>query len=119
MVEAIVWVLLGVIHALPALAFLRPSLLTSLYGVDPGTTTFVLLHHRAALFVGVLVACLWAAVDPSVRQLVTVATGISMLTFLLLYIRAGSPPPLRSIAVADLIGLPLLLFAGSAAFGLI
>lgn len=105
------WAVLGLIHLLPALAFFRPAMLTRLYGAAPGGDVFVLLHHRAALFLAVLVVCVWAALDPAVRRLASVAVAVSMISFLTLWVRAGSPSGLRTIALADLVGLPFLAAA--------
>jgi hypothetical protein len=112
MIVALCWALLALIHALPALALLRPALITRLYGVAPGSETFLLLHHRAALFLVVVILCLWAMLRPEVRGLAAVAVAVSMVSFLLLWRAAGSPVALRSIALADLIGLlPLAIVA--------
>ncbi|WP_426168053.1 hypothetical protein [Sandarakinorhabdus sp. DWP1-3-1] len=87
-------------------------MITRLYGVAPGGSGFLLLHHRAALFLVVVVICCWAIADPAVRRLAAVATAISMVGFLVLYAQAGRPPALRTIAIADLVGLlPLVLVA--------
>jgi hypothetical protein len=91
-------------------------MIATLYGVPLGSTTFLLLHHRAALFLGVLVICVWAALRPDVRQLASVAVAISMLSFLWLYAAAGQPPALRQIAIVDLVGLPFLAMAAWLAF---
>jgi hypothetical protein len=48
--------------------------------------------------------------------LASLLTGISMLSFLWLYWRAGRPLALRTIALVDLIGLPFLLIALLGAF---
>lgn len=115
MIERIAWGLLGLIHALPALALVRPALLTRLYGVAAGETAFTLLHHRAALFLVIVVICGWAMVDPAVRRLAVAAVAVSMISFLAIYVMAGRPPALRSIALADLVGLaPLALVTWSA-----
>ena len=116
MIERICWVVLGLIHAIPALALFKPALISRLYGVDPGTDNFTLLHHRAALFLVVVVVCVWAALRPEVRPLASVAVGISMASFVLIWWLSGMPPALRTIAVADLIGLPVLLYAAWQAF---
>jgi hypothetical protein len=110
------WFLLALIHALPAIALIRPSLLTTLYGVDPAAAAYTLLWHRAALFAVILLICGWAAVRPEVRQLAAVAVAISMIGFLIIYWAQGMPGNLRSIAIADLIGLPVLAFVGWNAF---
>ena len=111
MIERVLWGLLALLHGVPALATVRPALITRLYGVEPGGDTFALLHHRAALFAVVLVVSIWAIFDPAVRRLASVAVALSMLSFLAIYFTAGAPSSLRSIAVADMIGLPVLLSA--------
>ena len=112
MMTAVCWGVLGAIHAVPALALFRPALIPALYGVEAGSDTHLLLQHRAALFLVVLVVCAWAAFRPETRQLAAVAVGVSMLSFLLLYWLAGAPSALRGIAAGDLAGLPFLAFAG-------
>jgi hypothetical protein len=116
MIERVCWLVLGLIHVMPALAVFRPALISRLYGVDPGADSFTLLHHRAALFLAVVVICAWAAFRPEVRPLASVAVAISMVSFLLIWWGAGMPPVLRTIAVADLIGLPFLLYTAWQAF---
>lgn len=108
MIAVVCWAVLGLIHLLPAVALFRPAMIGTLYGVDPGSATFLLLHHRAALFLVVLVVCVWAALRPEVRPLASMAVGISMVSFLWLYAAAGQPSALRPIAIADLGGLPFL-----------
>lgn len=116
MLQPIAWIVLALVHLMPALAFFRPATLTALYGIQPDNPLFLLMHHRAALFLAVFVACLWAAWRPEARQVAGIATAISMLGFLWLYWRAGAPAPLRTIARVDLIGLPFLAFALWGAF---
>lgn len=116
MLERICWGVLALIHALPALAVIRPSLLTRLYGVAPHGDVFILLHHRAALFGVIVLSCAWALVDADVRRLATVAAALSMIGFLLIYATAGAPWSLRQIAVADLVSLPALAYVGWRAF---
>lgn len=116
MMQPIAWIVLAAIHVTPAIAFFRPALLSKLYSVDPTSPLFLLLQHRAALFVVIVVLCVWAAFDPGSRRLASVAVAISMLTFLLLWFLAGQPSPLRTIARADLIGLPFLMFVTWTAF---
>ncbi len=116
MLQPIVWIVLALVHLMPALAFFRPVTLTALYGIRADNPLFLLMHHRAGLFLAVFVACLWAAWQPEARQLAGIVTAISMLGFLWLYWRAGSPMALRTIALVDLIGLPFLAFALWGAF---
>lgn len=87
-----------------------------MYGVGPGSGNFTLMHHRAALFLVVVIICIWAVFRPEVRQLAAVAVGISMMSFVIIWWLAGMSPQLKSIAVADLIGLAILLPAGWFAF---
>ena len=118
MLTRLSWLVLAIIHALPALAFFSPSLLTRLYNVAPGEPAFLLLQHRAALFLGVLIACIWAAAEPGVWRLAVIVTATSMVSFLLLYFQAGMPAPLRTIAIAiaDVAGLIPLAYVAYNAF---
>ena len=110
MIQSFSWIALAMIHATPALALFRPDWIGRLYGVDAGDKLFLLLHHRAALFLAIFVICIWAIFDPGARRLASVAVGISMLAFLALYWMAGSPESLRSIAIADAVGIPFLSY---------
>jgi predicted signal transduction protein with EAL and GGDEF domain len=116
MIERIAWGILALVHVTPALALFAPSLLTKLYGVKSGDPQFLLMHHRAALFLAVVVTCIWCVMDPAPRRLGAVIVAISMLSFLALYFTNGSPPALKQVAVTDLIGLPALLYVGWKAF---
>ncbi|MEY3702398.1 MAG: hypothetical protein RLZZ561_18 [Pseudomonadota bacterium] len=116
MMQSISWLILALIHLLPALAFFRPATLTKLYSIEPGNPLFLLMRHRAALFLAVFLACLWAVLRPEARQLAAIITAISMLGFLWLYWRAGAPKSLRAIALIDILGLPFLAFAVFGAF---
>jgi len=117
MFQPIIWLLLAAVHAAPALAVLRPVLLARLYGIAPADPAFVLIQHRAALFMCVMIACLWATFDPGVRRLAVLITAISVLSFLMLFALAGSPVALRGIAMVDLAAVPLLIAAGYLAYG--
>lgn len=116
MIERLAWALLALVHITPALALFAPSLLTRLYGVQSGEPLFLLMHHRAALFLAVFVACVWCAIDPTPRKLGVIIVVISMISFILLYFTNGSPPALKPIAIADLIGLPALAYVAWKAF---
>jgi hypothetical protein len=116
MMQPILWLILAAIHAIPALAFFQPAKLSTLYRIQPDNPLFLLMHHRAGLFVAVFVACVFAAFVPEGRRLAVLVVGISMVSFLLLYWQAGSPPPLRKIAQVDIIGLPVLAAAAWFAF---
>ena len=108
MVQPILWLILAAIHATPALALFRPASLGALYRVGPDNPLFLLMQHRAALFLAVFVACIFAAFVPEGRRLAVLVVGISMLSFLVLYWMAGAPVALRRIALVDLVGLPAL-----------
>jgi hypothetical protein len=114
--EPIAWLILAAVHAMPAIAFFRPALLTRLYRLPADNPLFLLMHHRAAMFFAVFSICIWATFDPKSRQLATIAVGISMMSFLALYWRTGSPNPLKKIARVDIMGLPVLTYAGWMAF---
>jgi hypothetical protein len=116
MIQRIAWSVLAAIHVAPAVAFFRPALLVKLYGVDSRRDEFLLLRHRAALFLAIFIACLWAVFDPQARRVAAVTAAISMLSFLWLYWSFGSPPALRTIAFADAAGLPFLAFCFLKAF---
>ncbi|NRA29756.1 MAG: phosphopantetheine adenylyltransferase [Parvularculaceae bacterium] len=111
------WALLALIHLSPAVAFFMPPMLDKLYGVDPAGDLGTLLTHRAALFLAIVVGAIFALFDPAARRLASVVVAISMVSFLVLYARAGLPTgPLRTIAVADLVGLLPLVVVGVAAW---
>ena len=110
------WAVLALIHVIPALALFRPALLTTLYGAQTGSATHMLLHHRAALFVGVFIACIYAIFQPGSRQLAAVVVAVSMVSFLVLFVLGGNPDKLRLVAMVDLIGIPFLAIAAWNAF---
>jgi len=106
------WLLLAAIHVLPGLAFVRPAMISQLYGVEPSSESFLLLQHRAALFLVVAAVCVWAALRPETRQLAVVVVGMSIISFLVLFGLGGSPTSLRLIAIVDAAALiPLGLVA--------
>lgn len=110
------WLLLALVHVSPAAVLFRPSLVQTLYGAAPEGAVGVLMTHRGATFLAIVVAAAWAAFDPSVRRLATILVAIAVLGFLILYARAGMPGgPLRKIAAVDALALaPLLLVTWSA-----
>jgi hypothetical protein len=71
----------------------------------------ILLIHRGALFLGLCIVAIFAAFVPDARKLASVLVTISVLSFLLLYAKAGFPDNgLRKIAIADLVALALLIW---------
>ena len=77
MLQRACWLLVALVHLAPALALFRPALLTRLYGISADDPLFALMHHRAALFLAVLVACVWAAFDPGSGRIATIVAAIS------------------------------------------
>lgn len=116
MAERICWIILGLLHLPPFAGFFLPSLITRLYGVAANDVNFALLQHRAALFGVVVISAFWAAFYPDTRKLAVIIVGFSMISFLHIFVLQGQPAALRSIAVADLIGLPFLAYVGWRAF---
>lgn len=109
---------LALIHALPALAVLMPSRLSALYGFQAGDPVMsTLLQHRALLF-GILAAALvYAIFRADVRAPVLIGAIVSMGGFLLIaFSRGAGSGALRSIVIADIIGL---ILAAIAAFTLL
>jgi len=106
------------VHVVPAMALLSPSLCTRLYGIAADAPLFVVVRHRAAFFVAVVGACGWALVADEVLALKYAAaqTGLSMVTFLVLYVRHGAPTALRTVAIADVVALVPLAVVVIAAF---
>lgn len=102
----IAWVMIALIHFGPSLPLLQPSLIERLYGVPATGETGLLLVHRAVLFATILLGATWAVFDPSVRRLMALICGMSMIGFLVFYARAGAPKTsLRKIAIVDAVGL--------------
>ena len=112
------WLVLAIIHLTPSLVIFRPSLLTKLYNVPSDGVIELLLTHRGGLFLTVVIACLISIFHIESRRLAAIVVGISMISFLLLYVKAGMPVgELRKIAIADAIGLPFLFCVAAHAYG--
>lgn len=104
---------LALIHALPAVAVIAPSRLSGLYGFEASDQVLTtLLQHRALLF-GILAAALiYAIITPSVRWPVLIGASVSMGGFLLIAaLRGGMGGALRTIVIADVIGLVMAALA--------
>jgi hypothetical protein len=104
------WALLALIHASPAAVLFKPTVVQRLYGVEPQGTLGVLLTHRGALFLAIVVACLFGVLDPGARRAASAVVAISVVGFLAVYALGGTPAgPLRTVAVVDAVALlPLL-----------
>jgi hypothetical protein len=112
----IAWLMLAAVHGSPAAVLFWPAAMQRLYGVSPEGPARLLLTHRGAAFLAVVVAAVWAAFDPPVRRMSAVLVGICVLGYILVYVRAGMPDgPLRTVAAVDALALaPLLLVAWNA-----
>lgn len=105
-VTKLAWFALAAIHAAPAAVLFAPSLARRLYGVSPTDDLGVLIVHRGALFLGIVMLAVWAALDPNVRRAAGAVVAISVVGFLAVYLRSGAPDgALRPIAIADAIAL--------------
>ena len=98
MISLVCWLVLALVHMPPAAALFSPGLIRTLYGVEPGSETFLLLHHRAALFLSVSLVCGWAALRPEVRPLASVVVGVS--TIVILRLSARYTPKLPGPLIA-------------------
>ncbi len=105
------WGALALIHLMPSVPIFRPKMIETLYGAAPSRDIGLLLTHRSGLFLALLVTCLFAMFSAEARKLATLVLAVSMISFLILYMRAGMPAgPLKKIAIADAIGLIPLAF---------
>ncbi|GAB5488549.1 MAG: hypothetical protein Pars2KO_21190 [Parasphingorhabdus sp.] len=116
MLERVCWIVLALIHLSPFTAFFLPAIISRLYAVTEVDPNFAILHHRAAMFGVIFIACIWATFDPNVRKLAVVIAALSMLSFIAIYVGYGQPATLTTIAIVDAIGLPFLVYAGWKAF---
>ncbi|MEM9233679.1 MAG: hypothetical protein AAGA69_05510 [Pseudomonadota bacterium] len=106
MIVKIAWALIGLLHLVPGFVFLRPEMLSSLYGVETTGNAGMIAVHRAAWFLSISAGCLWAILDPSVRRVISVFVGVSIVSFLIAYARAGLPAgEMRGVAIADTVAL--------------
>lgn len=105
--------LVGIIHLLPIAPVFAPETLSRLYGIAPtDVTLLVLMRHRALLLALVGLLCLWASWSPSIRPAALLAAALNVVGFLGFYALYGSPAgALRTIALADIVALPPLVFA--------
>ncbi len=105
------WGALALIHLMPSVPLFRPKMIETLYGVEPSGDIGVLLTHRSGLFLAILVTSVFALLSVEARRLASVVLAVSMISFLILYVRAGLPVgPLKKIAIADAIDLVPLAF---------
>jgi hypothetical protein len=76
-----------------------PGLVSTLYRVDASGPLGVLVVHRGALFLAIVVACGYALLEPGARRLAVLIAAISMIGYLAVYLRSGAPVSLRTVAV--------------------
>jgi hypothetical protein len=105
------WAALALIHVSPAAVLFSPSLVRAIYGIDANGTFGVLITHRGALFLAVVVACIFALFDLNARRLASTVVALNVISFLIIYAKAKFPDgALRTIALVDLFALiPLTL----------
>ena len=110
---ALAFAVVGAIHLMPVAPVFVPETLSRLYGIAPSDSTLlVLMRHRALLLALVGILCLWASWAPGVRPAALLAAAINVVGFLGFYALYGNPAgALRTIAIADLVALPPLVFA--------
>jgi hypothetical protein len=110
------WLALAAIHVAPAAVLFRPDLTNVLYDVAPGGSTGLLIIHRGALFLAVVVLSAFAAFVPEARRAATLVVAISLVGFLVVYTVAGFPAgSLRTVALVDTAALvPLAIVVWSA-----
>lgn len=84
-----------------------------MYGVDDAGPLGVILTHRGVLFLAVACVCVLAAFNAEARVAAMLVTSISVIGFLIVYVMAGSPKRLRTIAVVDAAALVPLAIAGA------
>lgn len=102
----IAWGALAAIHLSPAMVAFAPQLTRKLYGVDSQGHLGLLLTHRGALFAAIVALCVFALFDPGARRAASLATGFSVVSFLVYYARAGFPAgALRTVAIVDVVAL--------------
>ena len=105
------WALLALLHIMPAMTALVPGLIERLYGISSDGDLGVMLLHRGALFLAVFATTIYAIFDSGSRKLASIILVISIVGFLIIYVRNGTPSGgLRKIALADLIFLPPLIW---------
>jgi hypothetical protein len=106
------WLALAAIHAFPASVFFHPALSNSLYGVAPDGAVGAIVVHRGGLFLAVMAVASYAAFAPAARRAASLVVGISVASYLMVYLRAGSPAgALRTIALVDAGALLPLAYA--------
>jgi len=100
------WLGVAAVNFMPSLVVFAPAMTQKLYGVDPTGDIGVLLVHRSIMFLTIVVLSIYAVFEPEARRVASIVAALSMVGFLLVYLRAGTPAgPLQSIALADLVGM--------------
>lgn len=100
------WGLLALIHLMPALVLFSPDLVQKLYGVSTSDDMGILIVHRGGLFLAVMLSAVLACFFIDMRRLASLVVGISVISFLYVYGRAGWPDgAMRKIALVDLLAL--------------
>ena len=102
----IAWGMLALVHAAPAMALVVPGMLRRLYGLELGGDLRILLVHRSALFLALVVLSVFALFDPAARRAAGVTVAISVVAYLAVYAQSGFPVgALRRVALVDAFAL--------------
>ncbi len=105
------WFALALVHVMPAVVLFAPAMTERLYGVQPTGDVGILIVHRGALFLAIVLAALFAMIDPAARRVASFVVTVSVVGFLVVYARAGMPGgALRTVAIADVAALAPLAF---------
>ena len=105
------WLLLLLVHLPPAAVFFMPSLAQTLYSVSAADAVEIIILHRGALFLVVVLLSLFAMFDPNVRRVGSLCVMVSIIGFLYIYFRAGFPDgAFRTIAAVDFAAVVPLAF---------
>ena len=120
MIERLAWVIMALVHVTPALAMFAPSLLTQALRLKrQAIRSTCLCTTGQRCFSRWWSPAFGVRIDPTPRKLGVVIVGASaMISFLgALFHKWQSARRSRQIAIADLIGLPALVYVAWRAFG--
>ena len=113
--NAILLILVGIIHLLPLSGVLGANKLAALYAIDVSDPNLaILLQHRAVLFG--LLGCflIYAAFNHEVKRLAIIAGFISVVSFLIIaWMHGDYNAAIRKVVIADIIALVMLSAAGA------
>jgi nicotinamide riboside transporter PnuC len=108
-------VLVGIIHLLPVSGVLGVERLAALYGVSLAEPNLeILMRHRAVLFGLLGLLLVYAAFQPSLQPLATIAGLVSIVSFIAIaWSVGGYNDSVRKVVIADIIAIVALVVAGA------